>query len=160
MKAIIWHPGSQYYISRFNVVQLQTTLCHCSKVRRKCWPIKSSDFLYSKKMCLRRRFHILMQISVKYNWPFVREKHGLENLSNAKYALLQTYYLLCEFFGHHYGLSVMTHIYPIGLIFKKNSVSIKMELFYDLHIYIWVTSKSVSLMYRIWSSYKIYQHSL
>ena len=89
----------QYYTSRFNLVQLQTTLCHCSEVERKCWPIKSSDFLYSKKMFLSRRFYILMQISVKYNWPFVREKHGLENLSNAKYALLQTYYLLCEFFS-------------------------------------------------------------
>ena len=116
LRALIWHPMFQYYTSRFNLVQLQTTLCHCSEVRRKCWPIKSSDFLYSKKMFLSRRFYILMQISVKYNWPFVREKHGLENLSNAKYALLQTYYLLCEFFGYHYVLSVMTHIYPISLV--------------------------------------------
>ena len=89
----------------FHVLLLQTTLCRWSKMRRKCWPIKSSDFLYSKKMFLSRRFYILMQISVKYNWPFVREKHGLENLSNAKYALLQTYYLLCDFFGHLYVLS-------------------------------------------------------
>ena len=142
----------QYYTSRFNLVQLQTTLCHCSEVERKCWPIKSSDFLYSKKMFLSRRFYILMQISVKYNWPFVRERNMDWKIWVMQNMLCCKHIIYCvNFFGISMFCRDDKYIsYQLSKIYMKHV----------LDVYIWVTSKSISLMYPIWSLTEINYHSL